>query len=70
MKQSMNHINVGQISVSIALLFSLCLPLRAYAAAGDLDPTFGSGGKVTTDFGGSDPANALAIQPDAGRLLW
>jgi len=35
------------------------------AAAGDLDPTFGSGGKVTTDFGnGGDNANAIAIQSD------
>lgn len=26
------------------------------AARGDLDPTFGSGGKVTTDFGGNETA--------------
>ena len=68
MKRFMSHTNIGQISVGIALLLSLCLPLRAYAAAGDLDPTFGNGGKVTTDFGGSDVANALAIQPD-GKIV-
>ncbi|MFL6273632.1 MAG: hypothetical protein ACJ74G_00360 [Blastocatellia bacterium] len=35
------------------------------AAAGDLDPTFGSGGKVTTDFGNDyDYASAIAIQSD------
>jgi uncharacterized delta-60 repeat protein len=68
MKRSMSHINIRQISVVTALLFSLCLPLRAYAAAGDLDPTFGNGGKVTTDFGGSDVANALAIQSD-GKIV-
>ena len=38
------------------------------AAPGDLDPTFGSGGKVTTDFGGVDQANALALQPD-GKIV-
>jgi uncharacterized delta-60 repeat protein len=40
-----------------------------YAADGDLDPTFGSGGKVTTDFNGKrDGAYALAIQSD-GKLV-
>jgi len=41
----------------------------AYAADGDLDPTFGSGGRVTTDFNGRDDvANALAIQSD-GKIV-
>ena len=44
----------------------------ANATPGDLDPTFGAGGKVTTDFaiGGSsdDQANAMAIQPD-GKMV-
>ena len=43
-----------------ALLFPALLP----AARGDLDPTFGSGGKVTTDFGGSEIGWAVAVQPD------
>jgi hypothetical protein len=43
-------------------------PLVAQAADGDLDPTFGSGGKVTTDFNGTDVANALAIQSD-GKIV-
>jgi uncharacterized delta-60 repeat protein len=34
------------------------------AARGDLDPTFGSGGKVTTDFGGSEMGWAVAVQRD------
>ena len=39
------------------------------AADGDLDPTFGSGGQVMTDFTHStDLANAVAIQPD-GKLV-
>jgi len=40
-------------------------PLRP----GDLDPSFGSGGKVTTDFAtGDDDALALALQPD-GKVI-
>jgi uncharacterized delta-60 repeat protein len=39
------------------------------ASAGDLDPTFGTGGRVTTDFGsGDDRANAVAIQSD-GKIV-
>ena len=34
------------------------------AARGDLDPTFGRGGKVTTDFGGSEIGGAVAVQRD------
>ncbi|GIE28105.1 hypothetical protein Ait01nite_011500 [Actinoplanes italicus] len=49
--------------------------LTRYTADGDLDPGFGSGGKVTTDFfGSSDDAYAVAGQPDgsvvaAGRAF-
>jgi uncharacterized delta-60 repeat protein len=40
-----------------------------YTAAGQLDPSFGDHGVVTTDFGGSyDWAYALALQPD-GRIV-
>ncbi len=52
-------------------IFLLCfsLPRTASAAAGDLDPTFGNGGKVITDFnGGSGRASALVIQPD-GKII-
>jgi uncharacterized delta-60 repeat protein len=42
---------------------------HANAVAGDLDPRFGDGGKVITDFAGSyDLANALVIQAD-GKLV-
>jgi uncharacterized delta-60 repeat protein len=34
------------------------------AARGDLDPTFGRGGKITTDFGGSEIGWAVAAQRD------
>jgi uncharacterized delta-60 repeat protein len=44
-------------------------PGIALAAAGDLDTSFGSGGKVTTDFaGGNDTAFAMAIQAD-GKIV-
>lgn len=39
------------------------------AATGNLDPTFGSGGTVRTDFSGNiDRANAVAVQPD-GKIV-
>jgi uncharacterized delta-60 repeat protein len=46
------------------------LPSPASAAPGDLDPTFGSGGIVTTDFGGGDDVlRAMAVQPDGKMVL-
>ncbi|HEY5616144.1 MAG TPA: delta-60 repeat domain-containing protein, partial [Bacteroidota bacterium] len=43
--------------------------LARYNADGSLDLSFGSGGKVTTDFLGlADVANAVAIQPD-GKIV-
>jgi uncharacterized delta-60 repeat protein len=35
--------------------------LARYESDGTLDPSFGSGGKVVTDFGGEDQANSIAI---------
>jgi len=43
-------------------------PRAAHAAPGDLDPTFGVGGKVITGFGGTGRATALVVQPD-GKLV-
>jgi len=43
--------------------------LGIVAVAGDLDPTFGENGMVTTDFGpDGDGANAIAIQPN-GKIV-
>ena len=43
--------------------------LARYNANGSLDATFGTGGKVTTDFAGNDDAAfALALQQD-GKLV-
>ena len=43
----------------VSLLFFLPFPLliaSQAAAAGDLDASFGTGGKVTTNFGGTEEA--------------
>ena len=51
----------------VALL--LCSPALVGAAAGDLDLTFGSGGKTTTDFFGfADRITAVTVQTD-GKIV-
>lgn len=40
-----------------------------YLRDGRLDPGFGAGGTVMTDFGGEDEAAAIAIQPDAKIIV-
>ena len=40
-----------------------------YDSGGNLDPTFGSGGIVTTDIGGSDSASSLVLQTGGGILV-
>ena len=55
-------------AATIMLVFSASGQM-AQAADGDLDPTFGTGGQVTTDFNHStDIANAVALQTD-GKLV-
>jgi uncharacterized delta-60 repeat protein len=50
------------------LLFSLGVQ-TTWAADGDLDPTFGNGGKVVTDFNNStDWLSRIAVQPD-GKIV-
>jgi uncharacterized delta-60 repeat protein len=48
--------------VAGVLIATVAVP--ASAASGDLDPSFGVGGRVTTVFPGGAAANAVAIQPD------
>jgi uncharacterized delta-60 repeat protein len=43
-------------------------PTALLPHAGDLDPSFGDGGVVTSDFGSFDDATAVAIQAD-GRIV-
>ena len=42
--------------------------IARYNPNGSLDPSFSGDGKQTTDFGGSDFASAVALQPD-GRIV-
>ena len=57
------------LPVVVLLVWQLAMAAPAHAKAGDLDRSFGSGGKVTTDFAGqTDEAFALAAQAD-GRLV-
>ena len=50
------------------LLFVSLSAISAFAAPGDLDTTFGSGGKITTLIGTTSSANAVAVQAD-GRII-
>src|ERR1700687_4729567 len=60
--------NLLALCIAALLLFS-SVSSRVIAAAGDLDLTFGTSGKVTTDFsGGDNQAAALALQPD-GKIV-
>ena len=53
----------------LTLILSPYARVPLHAAAGDLDPTFGIGGIVTTDFGSStDDAQEVVIQPD-GKIV-
>jgi len=62
----MNMARFASTSLALALLAA---PLPAQAKAGDLDPDFGTGGKLLIDFNHStDIAYAVALQPD-GKLL-
>jgi uncharacterized delta-60 repeat protein len=55
-------------AVIVAGVLIATVAVRASAASGDLDPSFGAGGRVTTAFPGGAAANAVAIQPD-GRIV-
>jgi hypothetical protein len=50
------------------LAWQLAVAVPAQARAGDLDPSFGTGGKVVTDIAGQlDEAFAVAVQ-DNGKI--
>ena len=53
------------VVVSVLCLLVFTGPAGA-VAPGDLDPTFGGGGLVTTDFGGTESVGAIAVQSDGG----
>jgi len=59
---------LGQAVLALAMLLAPTL-IYGQTQGGTLDPTFGTGGKVTTDFAGAgDAAAAIAIQTD-GKLV-
>jgi uncharacterized delta-60 repeat protein len=61
-----------RIEIAAVVLFSIFLvtasTVNVEAAAGDLDLTFGAGGKVVSDLGYDDNTRAIGIQPD-GRIV-
>ena len=68
MFRSMRRVSFVLLTI---LMLSLVFVLPASAASpGDLDTTFNTTGKVTTDFGGTvDVGYALAIQPIDGKIV-
>jgi hypothetical protein len=64
--------SISLLYTLFAVVFSLLITVGAHpvaAAAGDLDTSFDSDGKVTTDIGGSDDdARSVAIQSD-GKIV-
>ena len=64
-----SHTRAALAALTVFFLCSPALLPLAAAADGNLDSTFGTGGKVTTDFHTSfDNAKAVAIQPD-GKIV-
>jgi uncharacterized delta-60 repeat protein len=56
--------------LGFAIVGALLVPSVARAAPGDLDPSFGTGGKVTTDFGGDVGGEILSVAIDSrGRIV-
>ena len=61
---------LGLAAAAASGLVAVALPTPAWAAgAGSLDPTFGSGGKVFTDFGGEDVGYGMALQADGKTVV-
>ena len=57
------------VALLLVLPLTGLIPQVVEAAAGDLDPAFGVGGKRTTDFFGNDDVGAaVAVQPD-GKIV-
>jgi uncharacterized delta-60 repeat protein/uncharacterized repeat protein (TIGR01451 family) len=56
------------IAATITLAMTVMNASWAVAGQGDLDPSFGIGGRVTTDFGGIEEAHGVVVQPD-GHII-
>ena len=58
------------LAAVVGALLAALLPSAVSAAPGDLDPTFSSDGKVTTNLSGGDQlANAVAVQASDGKIV-
>ncbi|HEX8118312.1 MAG TPA: delta-60 repeat domain-containing protein, partial [Pyrinomonadaceae bacterium] len=68
LKRLSRSIRAAAAALLALFLFTTAPTTPASAAAGDLDSSFGRGGRVTTDFGGAEGATAVAVQPD-GKLV-
>jgi hypothetical protein len=62
-------VSAAPAAVAAALVLLLGLAPPAFATAGDLDASFGEGGRVTTGFGVRADGRAIAIQPDGRSSL-
>jgi uncharacterized delta-60 repeat protein len=60
--------NFASVVGSACLVAALLLPSAALAAPGDLDPSFGLGGLVLSDFGGGYRSGDLALHSD-GKII-
>ncbi|MFE3287511.1 delta-60 repeat domain-containing protein, partial [Streptomyces sp. NPDC059233] len=56
------------VASALGAALALVLPGVAAAAPGDPDTGFGTGGRITTDFGGFEQVNGVAVQPD-GKIV-
>lgn len=72
MKRQQKQKHTGIILSLLTIIITLALVTAPVSASptnsGSLDPTFGSNGKVTTDFGGYEEGHAVTLQTD-GKLL-
>ena len=67
LRRSNGLLRTGYVHLFVTIL--ALFTTTAFGAPGDLDPTFGRGGAVTTDFTGSnDIANAATLQGD-GKIV-
>jgi hypothetical protein len=56
-----------KVLITVLVFFSFFLTI--VQAAGDLDPLFGNGGKVTTNLGKAEFVNVVALQQTVRLLL-
>jgi uncharacterized delta-60 repeat protein len=57
------------VAFGAAVLATILLPCIVLAAIGDLDASFGTGGRTTTDFGGTEMGTAVAFQSDGSIIV-